>query len=278
VAEEEHRTVKRASVTLALLTTALAATIWASPVAMAERPPTVASVTKIAAANDQTLIQATCPRGKAPVSGGYQIETDTLALNSAEGIDLDRKRWSLTTNAVEGPARVTSLAYCSPRGRDVKFRSDRIELSTGEAATLTPTCKRDEKVLSGGYAFVSSGLAFGEIKESFRADSRSWSTAAVNVGQNQVLFLAFANCAAKRKVPRLTAVRNSVRFNDEGPTTATASCGRHRYALSGGFRFPNPPELVPLSRRVGTRGWRVTARGISGRDDNLSALVYCAHK
>jgi hypothetical protein len=270
--------VKRASV--ALIGTATAVALWVSPLATAARAPTVASVTKTAAANDQTVVQAKCPRGKAPVSGGYELDiNNSFAANSAEGIDLDRKRWSLTTNAFGEPARVTSFAYCSPRGRDVKFRSDRIELGTGESATLTATCNRGEKVLSGGYAFVSSGLAAGLIEGSFRADSRSWSIHGINAGTNQVLLLAFANCTAKRKVPRLTAVRKSVRFNDEGTTTATANCGRHRYALSGGFRIPgNSPELALLSRRVGSRGWRVKAGGLSGRDDNLTALTYCAHK
>ncbi len=272
---------RRASV--ALVGSAAALTVWLCAVcaaASAAKVPTVATITKTATADDQTLVAAKCPTGRFPVSGGYELEPSdgAFAINSAEGIDLDRKRWSLTTIAGGGPARVTSLAYCSPLARNVKFRSDRIELSTADSATITATCKRDEKVLSGGYAFVSSGLGVGEIQESFRADSRSWSIKGFNVSANQVLMLAFANCVAKQKAPKLTTEQNAVRFNDEGDTTASVDCGRGRYALSGGFRIPDPAGLVPESMRDGTSGWRVTAGGISGRDDDLTVLAYCARR
>ena len=254
---------------------------WLASSATAAKVPTVASVTRTAAANDQTLVEAKCLKGKSPVSGGYELHpADTaFAFNSAEGIDLDLKRWSLTTVAVNGPARATSLAYCSGLGRGVKFRSDRIELASGDSATLTATCKRDEKVLSGGYAFVSSGIGVGLVEQSFRADPRSWSIKGLNAGQNQVLMLAFANCAAKQKVPRLATEQKAMTFNDEGSTTAKTSCPRGRYALSGGFKIPgDTTEVATESQRVGTRGWRVTAGGLSGRDDKLTALAYCARK
>lgn len=94
-----------------------------------------------------------------------------------------------------------------------------------------------------------------------------------------MLLLAFANCAPKQKVPRLATEQQAVRFNDEGSTTATTSCGSGRYAPSGGFKIPgDAPEITSESQRVGTRGWRVTTGGINGRDDNLTALAYCARK
>ena len=248
-------------------------------VAGAASAPTVATHSKTAVANAQTPVDAKCPSGKFPVSGGHELEgEDTFAFNSLEGI-FNPRRWSLTTVATPEAAQVTAIAYCSPIGRNGTFGSDQIELSTGESATLTATCKRGEKVLSGSYAFVSSGLGVGLVNGSFRADSRSWSIKGVNFGENDLTLIAFANCAPKRQVPRLKAARETVRFNDEGPTTATASCGTGHYALSGGFTFPDPAEAISTSERVGTRDWRITtAGGINGRDDDLTALAYCARK
>jgi hypothetical protein len=266
---------------LAVLAVAAVLAAWLASSAIALKTPTVASVTRTATANDQTLVEAKCPKGKGPVSGGYELDgSDTLAFNSAEGIDLDLKRWSLTTIATPNAARATSFAYCAGLGRKVKFRSDRIDLDPGDSATITATCKRDEKVLSGGYAFVSSELAVGLVGESFRADSRSWSIQGTSFADDQtVTLIAFAHCAPKQKVPQVTTARGVVRFNDEGPTTATADCPSHRYALAGGFQIPdNLPEVVDESQRIGTGGWRVTAHGISGRDDDLTALAYCAPK
>ncbi len=264
---------------LVILVTAVAAAVSVCAVALAAKPPTEVSVSRTAAANDQTLVEAKCPHGKHPVSGGYELESnEAFAANSAEGIDLRHKRWSLNTVSAEGPTRVTAHAYCSPLGGKVEFRSDQIELNQGDSATLTPTCKRAERVLSGGYAFSSSGLAIGEISESFRADPRSWSVKGTDFSDKQVTLLAFANCVPKEKAPKLRTERAPVPFNDEGPTTTTATCGAGRYALSGGYKVSdNLPTFFVESRRAGTRGWRITeGGGVSGRDANLTALAYCA--
>jgi hypothetical protein len=273
--------VKRSSP--AILGAAAIAALWMCGAAIAARAPTEVSVSRTATANDQTVVDAKCPHGKHPVSGGFELEPgdNAFAANSAEGVDLKRKRWSLTTVSAGGSTRVTSHAYCSRLGRNIEFRSDRTDLNQGDDATITATCWRGEKVLSGGYAFVSSGLALGVVEESFRADPRSWSIRGTNFGENEVTMLAFAHCVPKKKAPKLTAAKGTVPFDDEGgPTTVSADCGPGRYALSGGYRITgNEPAFMVESRRAGARGWTVTdGGGIAGRADNLIALAYCARK
>ena len=226
-------------------------------------------------------VGARCPKGKFPVSGGFNIDAKdgSGAFPQAEGVDLSGKLWSLAF-AVLDQTRVTTFAYCSPAARNVKFRSDREELEgPADSATVTATCRKGERAFSGGYAFVSSG-GFALTQQSFRQGSRSWTVKAINFSEKQVTVLAFANCRPKNKVPSVKSVRKVVPYQDEGPTTATARCPEGRYALSGGYKDPasNLPSVFPESRRVGTRSWTVTETGISGRDDNLTVFAYCAKK
>jgi hypothetical protein len=255
-------------------------TVLMCAAAVAARPPTEVSRTQTAAAGEQTLTEAKCPHGKHPVSGGYEFETtnDTFMFNSAEGIDLRLKRWSVNSIASPEPGRVTVHAYCSPLGRKIEFRNDRTDLNQGDEATITATCKRDERVLSGSYAFVSSGLGVGIVEDSFRPDPRSWSIRGINFGDNKLTMIAFAHCVPKQNAPKLRPVRESMPFPDEGPTSATATCDPGRYALTGGFKVE---ELAFMSGslRVGARGWRVDEPGgVNGRDTDLTAIAYCAKK
>jgi hypothetical protein len=226
-------------------------------------------------------VGARCPSGKFPVSGGYKVEDGSIgaAFPQGEGVDLSGKVWSLGFFASE-QVRVTAFAYCAPMGRDIKFRSDRRRLETGgDSASVTATCKRGERVFSGGYAFVSSGDAGGLISRSFR-QGRSWTIQAINISGNPVTVLAFAHCRPASKVPSVTTVRERIPYEDEGLTTATAKCPPDRYALSGGYRDPQTdvPSVFTSSQRVGTRSWRVTEGGLNGRDDKLTVFAYCAKK
>ncbi len=269
--------------TLILFGTAASVALVISAVAAAARPPIEVTHSQTATANDQTLVEAKCPHGSHPVSGGFEFKPGdgAFAANSAEGIDLNLKRWSLTTISASGPTRVTSHAYCSPLGGKVQFRSDRTDLNQGDEATITATCKRSERVISGGYAFVSSGLALGVVDESFRSSGRSWTIRGTDFTDATVTMLAFAHCVPKQKSPKLTTARTAVPFDDAGgPADATASCGPGHYALSGGYRSPGSgTAFFGASRRVGTRDWRVTdSGGILGRDGVFTALAYCARK
>ncbi|UJA19256.1 hypothetical protein HJD18_02925 [Thermoleophilia bacterium SCSIO 60948] len=246
--------------------------------------PSAVSRSKIVETNSTALVNAECPKGKAPVSGGFRLDPDDGALmnNSLEGVGDGKKSWTANTATFGGSGRSTVFAYCARFAKNMAFRSDRTTLDYGESATVTATCRRGERVMSGGYAFVNSGTPFSVVTQSFRAGARAWSAEAFNFVENRpTTFLVFAHCRPEGKVPALRTVRQTEPFNDDGsPTDVAATCPRGRYALSGGYRTPGEDFtwVVNESRREGSGGWTAAAGGASGGDDEFTVFAYCAKK
>jgi hypothetical protein len=57
-------------------------------------------------------VEATCPDGEQPISGGFQATGVPTISTSAP--NLSRRSWVVIGNSVQIPATLTAVAYCAP--------------------------------------------------------------------------------------------------------------------------------------------------------------------
>lgn len=132
-----------------------------------------------------------CPGNKNAISGGYAMTPadfvgDTpVYLNSASH-RIGNDRWRVSTvNNGNDPGELSVFAYC--RGGDApKERTTTKSLDDPGSTVVTPVkarCKRDERVVAGGFA--STGLAKGaaQVLASRKRGSRNWLVRARTGGQ-----------------------------------------------------------------------------------------------
>lgn len=221
--------------------------------------------------------------GRKPISGGFKAGNASepgLFLNSAEGID--GRKWSVSTLNIENdPAPFTSFAYCSRTARAIRIRRSHAKIGPGSQRSVTATCHRRERVVSGGYALVEQSPLDGGILDSSRADSRSWTVHGANGGEpgdGSVTLFVSANCLPKSKIGRVIAKRATTELVANAQTTSTTKCGTKQYAISGGYRF-DQDDGFPLftgSSRDGDNAWRHDVRGFGS--GTLTLIVYCVRK
>lgn len=177
------------------------------------------------------------------------------------------------------PGTLIAHAYCDKHRLRLKVSvSSEID---NDFTELTATCPASSEAVWGGFdstpvaddVFLSLG--------SSREDKRSWTAAAIQVGDPST-FTVFAYCA--KDEPKLKTKSASVTLGADELGSATAKCRRGREAVSGGYLQPDGfstsggSEIYFFeSYRVGKRKW--TASGVnSGDPATLTAYAYCEKK
>ena len=203
-------------------------------------------------------VTATCPRGEAPLSGGYQIPNPLLEDNyylPMGTFPAGDDGWQTSAKLAAGDIGenvLTSVAYCSALGKDVKTRSDSVDLSGSTFTDLTAVCKRSEVAISGGWA-LSTNNGYGLLLKSLRAGKRSWTINGGMTGGSGTL-LVFANCLPEKETPKIVTRKRTADIVTGEALDASASCNKREEAISAGYS--SKAAIVPYElRRDGKRKW-----------------------
>jgi hypothetical protein len=241
--------------------------------------------------NTAGSVVAKCKRGTKPISGGFLDKAFNPGPGSRVHFYSSRKlgrKWATAGwNYGGGNATLSSYAYCD-KGTRVKARSAEADIPSSGLGTAVASCKRRERVISGGFDDPSFDmtqppdgsrvLAFASRK----VGGRKWEVSGYNNASGSGTLTAYAYCA---KGTRVKERSNSIEIDPAIDTDqVAASCTRRERALSGGFdaeldpTLPGPYILPYGSRKLGRRGWEVSGYSDGTEAGTVTAYVYCAKK
>jgi hypothetical protein len=162
--------------------------------------------------------------------------------------------------------------------KNLKTKSQTVEVDPGENGSATAKCRQGTKAVSGGFEAEFDAFApFLLIEESRRTGGREWtSTAFGNSGSSGDL-TSFAYCRDQK-----LKTRSATTEVDPGDLdSVTARCRQGEKAFSGGFAAEeiSPPTTpgfyLTESFKQGKREWTVAAINIGNEPGDLSAYVHC---
>jgi hypothetical protein len=230
---------------------------------------------------------AKCKRGTKAVSGGFEgepfdIDNPSPFFAPNQSSRTTRRKWTSETYNYGGTSAgdFTSFAYC--RDEKVKSRMATESVAPDATETVTATCKRGQKAVSGGFdgdAVDPAGPSpFFLVGTSRRAGPRTWEVAAFNDGSVAGELSAQVNCREGKGVKPKQASEEVGGGLERANFELKARCSRKQRVVSGGFAGGldfGTESIEPFtSMKVGRRGWRVVgyARG------DVTAYAYCEKK
>lgn len=222
-------------------------------------------------------VTASCPRGEAPISGGYDVPnpltSDNLYFPTGSFIGDDGWQASSTLSAGDlGENALSSTAYCAKLGKDVVIRGESVSLDGPASTDLTAVCKRSEKVISGGWAVSAHADSFGTVLGSQRSGKRSWKIRGVITGGTGTL-IVLADCVPAEEAPKLKARERTTPTNPAGVTAAPASCEKGEQVVSAGFETES--AYLPFEFRRDTKRKWVSTGVDFGDQVDATTIVYC---
>jgi hypothetical protein len=137
-----------------------------------------------------------CPGSRRVISGGFEIpDSFTLVTTSMRS---GRGSWTVEFRPVSAIVDVEAFAYCA-KGLKLKQRSSETSLSSGEVATEEARCKRNQRVVSGGFDTDSDAVNTNGIgSTSRRSGKRAWEATAFAASDPQDLTV-YAYCLKQPK-------------------------------------------------------------------------------
>jgi hypothetical protein len=223
-------------------------------------------------------VTASCPKGEAPISGGYDVPDQISEPNAAyfpTASFLADGGWQAASMLAGGDLEENSLsstAYCAKLGRDVVERGETTPLDGATITDLTAVCKRSETVISGGWAISISPDSFGFVRGSVRSGRRSWKITGGLTGGSGTL-VALADCVPNSEAPDLKA-RKQTTTSEPGATQAPASCRRGEQVVSAGFT--SDLADIPFEfHRDTKRTWTNNGIAFTGKAVDETTIAYC---
>jgi hypothetical protein len=138
----------------------------------------------------------------------------------------------------------TAFAACAPHDffpkfRQFRYESEKTDLSKKEHKTIWPTCRRDERVIGGGFDFhYNRDLQLVRTERS-RGDELSWGTGAYLPNASRANMTGWAVCVPSDDL-EATAYKEDAKHVSTGRAVATTpGCPDETYLLSGGAGMPN---------------------------------------
>ena len=221
-------------------------------------------------------VTATCPKGEAAISGGYDVpQFSTLTgLFQSTGSFPNEDGWQASISQLGDDPKegfVTAFAYCSKLGKDVVTTGDTTSLGTGEFTDLTASCKRNQEIVSGGWAFSARLGSSVSLLASVKQGNRSWRiTGGMNTGTGTLIVIA--DCVPKKEAPDLVTRKDSGPVTDKG-STVTSSCKKKEQAVSAGFT--SNTDFLPFEfHRGAKRTWGIRGQTFFA-DGKATVLTYC---
>jgi hypothetical protein len=156
---------------------------------------------------------------------------------------------------------MSGLASGKLKERSVAFTID----GFGET---TAACKRGQEAVAGGFSGPAGGIV---PYASARDGGKGWRTRLYS-GGTPANVTAYVYCDKKEpglKVKSVTEMSPLPAAKD----SVTATCGRNKEAVSGGFNVADSELTLTSSKRVGTRSWEVGY--IASPETPITAVVLC---
>jgi hypothetical protein len=237
---------------------------------------------------------AKCKRGEKVVSGGFDADFDSndTTVVLFESRKTGGRKWTASAgNRDTGSAQLNTFAYCSESLGGLKTRSAQTTIPESffpdaSSGTATATCKKGERVVSGGFDGPYDPTAASGVilpYESRKQGRRRWTVSATSYGQGAGTLTALAYCS--ESVGRLkTKSRSTTLPAGKGfdIDSVSAQCKQGQKVISGGFDsefgsdFFSEPQILPfVSRKHGGRKWTVVAFDNAFGSGDLTAYAYC---
>jgi hypothetical protein len=142
-------------------------------------------------------VTADCPGSRRAISGGFALPDEIILVTTS--MRSGRGSWTVEFFSTSpGSVEVEAFVYCA---KDVKLkqRSSETTLSSGEQDTEEARCKRNQRVVSGGFDTESNGVTTAAFSSaSRRAGKRAWEATALAEGEAQPLNV-YAYCLKQPK-------------------------------------------------------------------------------
>jgi hypothetical protein len=141
-------------------------------------------------------VTAECPGNKRAISGGFEIPDSftvvTKSMRSSKG------SWTVEVFPVSGTVEVEAFVYCA-KGVKLKQRSAETTVSDQEGETEEARCKKNQRVVSGGFDTDSAEPEPIGIGTASRRDGkRAWEATAFAAAGSQDLTV-YAYCLKQPK-------------------------------------------------------------------------------
>jgi hypothetical protein len=142
-------------------------------------------------------VTADCPGSRRAISGGFEIPDAFVVLTKS--MRSGRGSWTVEFfNTGMGTVQVEVFVYCA-KGVKLKQRSSQTTISSGEGETEDARCKRNQRVVSGGFDTNSDFVnTLGVSTASRRAGKRAWEATAFADADPQDLTV-YAYCLKQPK-------------------------------------------------------------------------------
>ncbi len=277
----------------------LAATLaFAAAIAAGSGLRTSTASTTVGPSPDASSKSAKCPNGKKVISGGFDnpgfadISPGKPGLFAYASHRSRSRRWTVgAQNDNDGAGKLVAFAYCRSAG-SLKARSASVMVpNTGtQHGTATARCPSGSDAISGGFdnpGFTTDGGAGFFPYVSKKSGSRGWRVSVELYRPTPAKLRVLVYCRAGRGVRERSASAEAPGTGSQ-TATATAECKQGETLISGGYlttssvEFPGgvggPDLWYYRSRKVGPRGWRVSAFDNGGAaGGSFEALAYCKH-
>jgi hypothetical protein len=249
---------------------------------------------------DAATVTAKCKQGQKAVSGGFQAplpssaEEDPVIVPYASHKQGGGK-WALGARNFGGAAgQAKAFAYCRDGKRLVKKSSSITIPPEGAIGSVTVSCDRGSKAISGGFEHADFELGTIELLayESRRRGARKWIVSGVNVESDPAILTGYVYCRdgdGLKKASKSAPAGPSIFEMDSdvvGSGKTTARCEKGERVVSGGFDNPDfdqdrqsGPQLFPtVSKKKGGRKWTVTSLNNGLVGGTMKAFAYCEKK
>jgi hypothetical protein len=233
-------------------------------------------------ASDQGSVTAKCKGDAKVISGGFETEFDTIAMQPDVQINESRRmgRKSWTAGAVNvapsASGDLTAFAYC--RDQRLKRRSKATTVAQNEVGSVTAKCPKGTRAVSGG--FEGDDESYFELRSSQRKGGRGWEVSGHNYGQpGELEATVYCRAGPKLKTASASGTVSYANFPDDVYTALEASCPRGRTSVSGGFETDGP-AVVRDSAKLG-KGWRLAATAsavLPFETIAVTVFAYCEKK
>jgi hypothetical protein len=219
--------------------------------------------------------KAKCPNGLAPKPTGLSVDrgeyTSPVKLTAS-----GRTASATLFNKSTDERTITVLARCA-KIKGLKVRTITEDVSnSGHVENVTASCKRDERLLFGGFQLPAGGNVY--LAKLVKQGQTDWTVGALSFRSGTDV-TAYAYCS--NNAPETVTRSRSFTVPDGGTKSATVSCPAGTRAVAGGYKSEvtvNDEFGILRESRLAGSGWKIAVR-----DDNeahlppdVTAYAYCA--
>jgi hypothetical protein len=142
-----------------------------------------------------------CQQGREAVAGGFEIPGGLGPIVTASR-RTSKREWTVGFITEGPPTEVSVSVYCDQRERSLKEKAVTETLPSGGNETVTASCSRRQRVVSGGFQgeTADSPLMLARTFGSRRTGKRDWTvTGHGNVGVPEITAYAYCERKGKKK-------------------------------------------------------------------------------